>query len=271
MISQKTLNNVEELRHKGVNIINVRQLHKHNKQRIILTVLCSECGQRYDSQIDNIKAQKFLGLCTSCAHKRSSNYKRKSVDEIINIFKKEGYEVITPKDKIKPKGKRTIYFTSVEIRNKYGDIYTTSCNNFLSRINYYRELAHCDVKNEMLKNESRLEYKVRQFLQELNVQFKQEFRFMDCRGKKYPLPFDFCLYYTEDKKLLIEVDGEQHFKRSSKFANNFKIIQKNDKTKNYYCKVNNIPLLRLSYKDIDSKNEIYKQKIIDFIKNNRKI
>ena len=269
MIKQKTYDKIEELKKQGVNIINYRQIYSNNKQRVILTVLCTKCNRRFDIRLDTMSHQKYRGLCTSCAHWEGQRYKAQAVEDIIMRFESEGYKVLTPKEKIKPKGNRTVYFTNVDIQNKYGDVYTTNCNNFFSRIDYYRELANCDAKNEMLKNESRLEYKVRKFLIEQDIPHKQQFRFMDCRGEKYPLPFDFCLYYTTDKKLLIEVDGEQHFRKGGLFANKFEQTQKNDRRKNYYYKKNNIPLLRLNTNDIDGKKEIYKQKILDFISNNR--
>ena len=269
MIKQKTYDKIEELKKQGVNIINYRQIYSNNKQRVILTVLCTKCNRRFDIRLDTMSHQKYRGLCTSCAHWEGQRYKAQAVEDIIMRFESEGYKVLTPKEKIKPKGNRTVYFTNVDIQNKYGDVYTTNCNNFFSRIDYYRELANCDAKNEMLKNESRLEYKVRKFLIEQDIPHKQQFRFMDCRGEKYPLPFDFCLYYTTDKKLLIEVDGEQHFRKGGLFANKFEQTQKNDRRKNYYCNKNNIPLLRLNTNDIDGKKEIYKQKILDFISNNR--
>ena len=268
MINQKTYDKIENYRKQNINIINARQIYKSGKNRIVLTVLCNECGRRFDIRIDTIAHQKYKGLCISCAHKKLKQCQSQDVDNIIARFESEGYKVLTPKDKIKPKGKRTIYFTNVDIQNKYGDIYSTNCNNFFSRIDYYRELADCDAKNEMLKNESRLEYKVRKFLIEQNIPYKQQFRFMDCRGDKYPLPFDFCLYYDTDNKILIEVDGEQHFRKGGLFAEKFELIQKNDRRKNYYCKKNNIPLLRLNTNDIDGKKEKYKQKILEFINNN---
>lgn len=255
----------------NINWINIRNIKKSNKTRIVLTCLCTECQNRYDVAWNTLERQKYKGLCTSCAHRKSTDFKTLEVNEIIQRFEKEGYTVITPKSKIKRHGKRSIYFTQLEIMNKYGDIYTTNCNNFCMRIDYYRELANCDKKNEMLKNESRLEYKVRKFLDELEIPYKQQFRFMDCRGEKYPLPFDFCLYYTEEnKRLLIEVDGAQHFRKSTIFGeNHFKATQKNDRRKNYYCKNKNIPLLRLRYNEIDNKLETYKDKILQFLKDNQ--
>lgn len=253
----------------NIQMINVRNIKSNGKTRIVITCRCNNCNTRYDIRWETLKTQKYAGLCTSCAHRASSEYKLLQVEQIIERFNKEGYEVITPKDKIKRRGKRSIYFTNVEIQNKYGDVYTTNCNNFCQNIAYYRELSNCDKRNEMLKNESRLEYKVRKFLDEQHIPYKQEFRFMDCRGEKYPLPFDFCLYYQDEHKLLIEVDGAQHFRKDSLWADKFQAIQKNDKRKNYYCKHNNIPLLRLRTEDIDNKDKIYKDKILTFIQNNK--
>lgn len=268
-----TMEKIEDLCNKyNVNFINVRSMHMNGKTRLIITCICNECGQRYDVRWETLQRQKYRGLCTSCAHRKSSAYKALCVNQIVQRFGDEGFTVITPINKIKPRGKRSVYFTPVEIMNKYGDIYTTNCNNFCSRIDYYRELANCDKRNEMLQCESRLEYKVRCFLQEYNIPYKQEFRFMDCRGKKYPLPFDFCLYYDTDNKLLIEVQGAQHFRESAWFHKgheSFKTLQKHDRTKLYYCQKNHIPLLVLPYNKIDDKKESYKKIILDFIHNNR--
>ena len=44
----------------------------------------------------------------------------------------------------------------------------------------------------------------------------------------------------------------------------FLLTQQNDKIKNEYCKRKNIPLLRISYNDIN--NGDYKDKILQFIK-----
>lgn len=252
-----------------VTMINVRNIKRNGKTRIVITCKCNNCGQRYDIRWETLQRQRYVGLCTSCAHRECSKHKLLQVDQIIERFNKEGYTVVTPKNKIKRRGKRSIYFTNVEIQNKYGDVYTTNCNNFCQNIEYYRELSNCDKKNEMLKNESRLEYKVRKFLEQNDIPYKQEFRFMDCRGEKYPLPFDFCLYYTDENKLLIEVDGEQHFRKDNLWADKFEAIRKNDRRKDYYCKKNNIPLLRLRTEDIDKKDKAYQEKILAFIKNNR--
>ena len=74
-----------------------------------------------------------------------------------------------------------------------------------------------------------------------------------------PLPFDFHL---TDYDILIEVDGEQHEKpirfggMSIEQANkNFIEQKRRDKIKDDYCLKNKIPLIRISYKDIDNNHD----------------
>lgn len=247
----------------NINIINIRNIKKNGKTRIVIDALCKQCGARYNIRYDTLKRQKFKGLCTRCAHLKSSDHKLLSLNNLIKRFEDEGYVVLTPKSKIKRRGNKTIYFTTVDIMNRYGDIYTVNCNNFLHNIEYYRDLNNCDYKEKMLTTESRLECKIRMFLEQKQIPYKQQFRFTDCRGKRYPLPFDFCLFYETNEIILIEVDGERHFDKR------FTDLHKNDRIKNYYCQTNKIPLLRLSYKEIDNKENIYKKKILDFIIQNR--
>ena len=74
------------------------------------------------------------------------------------------------------------------------------------------------------------------------------------------LPFDFCLNYDKPNKLLIEADGERHYKEY------FIELRKYDKIKDYYCSSHNIPLLRIPYWEFD--DNTYKQNIDNFINTN---
>ena len=103
-------------------------------------------------------------------------------------------------------------------------------------------------------DESKGEKYVRIYLENNNIDFIQEYRFEDCRYK-YTLPFDF---YIPDNNLIIEFDGEQHYRENNYFGGNniFKDTQKRDKIKNKYCKDNNINLLRIPYWELDSVEDI---------------
>ena len=108
-------------------------------------------------------------------------------------------------------------------------------------------------------SESHGEKIVSQFLDEYKIDYKSQYRIKECRNKR-PLPFDFAIFEDDKLKLLIEYDGEQHFK--PKFGKKeFERVKINDAIKNSYCKNNNIDLLRIPYKRGSNKNtkaRIYK-------------
>ena len=244
---------------KQIECLNLRHMTRQGKTRIIVTIRCSECGERYDTMWDNLKGHAFAGLCTYCAHKKSAEYHRFEVQDIIGFIEKNGYKVLTPPERIKLTGKNKTYNQAkVEIQDNHGMVYETTYNNFYKKIDYYRELNENGYSAAGNRKPSSLEQQVIQFLGKQNIRYKREFKFADCKGKKRMLPFDFCLNYDGNNKLLIEVDGERHYKLY------FKELQKYDRIKDYYCKTKNIPLLRIPYWEFDEK-ETYKQSIVEFI------
>ena len=100
---------------------------------------------------------------------------------------------------------------------------------------------------------SNLEKITQEALQDKHIDFIKEYRFEECRND-LPLPFDF---YLPSYNIVIELDGEQHFKPvrfggiSHKEAiEQFKIRKLHDKIKNQFCKNNNIRLVRIPYYNI---------------------
>ena len=105
---------------------------------------------------------------------------------------------------------------------------------------------------------SKGEKKITDYLINRNISFEQQKRFIDCKNI-LPLPFDF---YLSEYNLIIEYDGQQHFKSIKRFGGEekFKQTQKHDKIKNQYCLDNNINLLRIKY------NENIEKKLKRYIK-----
>jgi hypothetical protein len=103
--------------------------------------------------------------------------------------------------------------------------------------------------------ESKGEKKVAEVLQQLGIEFDREFRLPDCRGKRYPLPFDFCAWAPPDFEgtrypAFIEYQGEQHYRPCSGiFKYDLVAEQHRDAIKVAFCERMNIPLLCISYKD----------------------
>ena len=108
------------------------------------------------------------------------------------------------------------------------------------------------------------EQKIQKVLNDLNIQFEQQYSFPDCKYKN-SLPFDFFVIYN-NSKFLIEFNGEQHY-RPVKFGginddnadDRFEEVKIRDKIKNDYATKNGIPLLVIKFDESD--------KISDNIKN----
>lgn len=140
----------------------------------------------------------------------------------------------------------------IRVKCECGEIFETTIFHF------QQGKTRC---NKCSSKQSNREFKIEKFLQEQDILYRTEYKFNGCCDL-LPLPFDFHL---TDYDILIEVDGEQHEKpirfggMSIEQANkNFIEQKKRDKIKDDYCLKNNIPLIRISYKDIDN-NDNYKE------------
>lgn len=105
------------------------------------------------------------------------------------------------------------------------------------------------------------EIKVEKYLVSNNIQFESAKTFPGLRDKK-SLSYDF---YLKDYNLLIECQGEQHYKPKNfggisrqKALDNFKIQQYHDQLKRQYAADNNFSLLEISYKDYNIIEEVLK-------------
>lgn len=93
---------------------------------------------------------------------------------------------------------------------------------------------------------------IQKILNDNGIVYIKECEFPDLKNKK-PLRFDFAIL-DNDKKIvrLIEFDGIQHYKKQQYFTHSLEETQESDKIKNNYCKINNIPLVRIPYWERDN-------------------
>ncbi len=98
--------------------------------------------------------------------------------------------------------------------------------------------------------DTKIEIKCKTFLLKRNILFESGKKFDSCRGKKYPLPFDF---YLPGVKTLIEYDGEQHF-RDLGWTTKTRLgdIKRNDLIKTIWAKSNGFKLIRIKYTDFNN-------------------
>ena len=103
------------------------------------------------------------------------------------------------------------------------------------------------------------EVEVENILLKHNIEYKTQYKFNDCKCSRC-LPFDF---YLPDYNILIEYDGEQHFKpirfkgvNKDESLDKFIITKIHDTIKTIYAKNNNIKLIRIPYYEFDNIEKI---------------
>lgn len=211
-----------------------------------ITIRHNICGNIYDAKPSSIT--KGSG-CLQCFR----NSKRKSTEqfkqEVYNLTGNE-YEVI---------GEYKNNRTNIEIKhNDCDNVFNISPSNFLRG----NRCPSC--------SKSKGEKMISDWLEINGKSYSPQYKFDDCKNI-LPLPFDFAIFNSENELiLLIEYDGEQHFRpvnfggiSDEEALKNFKITQQRDKIKNTYCKNNDIPLLRIPYWDFNNIEEILESNLIN--------
>jgi hypothetical protein len=125
----------------------------------------------------------------------------------------------------------------------------------------FEQTPHCHLIGRgcsKCKIKSKGELFIADWLNQNIINFEVQKSFIDCKNV-LPLRFDF---YLPNQNLLIEYDGEPHFKEVAYLGGKagFELRQTNDKLKTDYAINNNIKLLRISY--IERKN------LLNILKNN---
>lgn len=172
--------------------------------------------------------------CIQCAGTKKSTI-RHTNEEIEEMLEKDCYTFVS-------KGKR-------------GEIEYMCPQNHTGKTTFYEynvlglRCGQCSAICSISKGEQA----IKKHLETMDKQFKQEIKFTNCKDI-HSLPFDF---YVENK-FIIEYDGIQHFKPVSLFGGQiaFEKRQQHDIIKTNYCRKNDIPLLRISYLEIDDIPEI---------------
>lgn len=148
----------------------------------------------------------------------------------------------------------------------HGDIYDYSLVNYINATNKIKIICpkhgvfeqkpngHLNGKGCKFCKESKGEKRIEKILNEKNTEFIRQKTFDTCKNKNI-LRFDF---YLPDENILIEYDGEQHFRSIEYWGgdNEFIIRQKNDKIKNLFAMNHGINLIRIKYNEINNIKKI---------------
>ncbi len=145
--------------------------------------------------------------------------------------------------------------------NNCGHKYNVVPRNFLIG----RRCPNCS-----LPNNPNTEKHIAKLLESLNIKYKKQKTFSDCKNPKTgkSLRFDFGIYDKHDSLFcLLEYDGMQHFKAIDYFGGNEALndTKYRDNVKNNYCKQNNIKLIRIPYWDFSNLEEVLQQELSEVI------
>ena len=105
---------------------------------------------------------------------------------------------------------------------------------------------HCGCQQIVSLGENR----IREILNENNINFEQQKIFDNCRFPKTNQPARFDFYVAD--KYIIEFDGEFHYPDTMGITPRFTeekylYTKEHDEYKNQWCKENNIPIIRIPY------------------------
>ena len=192
--------------------------------------------------------------CPKCAKDRARLKYAHSPDEVFDMVEKVGGKLLNKEEYINSQTNNLKIICPRCQKN----ILVTSLSHFLQHGG--------QACKQCYRKESVGERRIRQWLENNNIQFVQEKWFDDCRDNN-PLPFDF---YLPDNNLLIEYDGKQHFeethffiRKDTRFNDSVtSYIKFHDQIKTEYCKKNNHELLRIPYTKINDIENILSQKLI---------
>lgn len=186
--------------------------------------------------------------CKECQYENNSKNNKHTIKDIIKLGEELNIKILNPEDYVD-------YYT-LNLRcvcSKCGEVYVTSYQSLKS--------GRCILCPRCSKSESHGETKIRLYLKNKSIEFKQQKRFNDCRTT-VPLPFDF---YIPSMNTIIEYDGEGHFYkvdfRGHDGEYTFNKTRENDKIKNDYCKAHNIKLIRIPYWDFKNIEKILNEKL----------
>jgi hypothetical protein len=217
-----------------------------SKNRVYWHCLC-DCGNECD--VESYHLRKGQTISCGCYAK----------EKLIEYNKTEEHKKQVSKNKI-----------INEVGNRYGKLVVLEkANN--RRYGNAAWLCQCDCGNKIIVSGQELrkgdtkscgclksygEFLIAKFLTEKNFSYEKQKTFQDCiyPDTKYHLYFDFFI----ENKILVEMDGEQHYNKNNEWYR-----EGYDQFKDDWAKQHNIPLIRIKYNELNNINSILGKELED--------
>ena len=214
----------------GCWLVKERDLHPASKSHETFWICeCQNCGN-----ITSVRKTDLDREPQSCNNCKQDHYKIG-----------EKYGLLTIIDKAKPRNNHTY----VKVQCDCGS------EPFEIRLSHLKGQNHSRTTSCGCLNESAGELKIRQILENANINFQSQYRIRDKNSDL--MIFDFTIFDDNNNILkCIEYNGEQHYKPIKWFGGEeaFKKQQIRDNRKTEYCNTHNIFLQWISYLEYDNIN-----------------
>ncbi len=208
------------------------------------------CGHEFTAAPNTILNKRSEG-CPLCGARNRVLHRTKQISTLID-------EV----NSLYPDGRFYVYPDQIIINNKTKiKVKCTKCKNdfMISPSNLLRDRG-CPMCCKTIANQSKNSDRIRDYLLNSGYALRS---IIDSTCEKYfikeksfdgllgigskPLRFDYAIYNKDKLILLLEYDGEYHYRNVNE--NKLMKVQSNDSIKNDYCQKNNIKLVRICYKN----------------------
>lgn len=206
-------------------------------KRTPIKIFHKKCNSEIELYLGNIQKGQRCKNC-ECGFTKLSEDRKYTTEKFSKaIMKKYG-------DLFSLDGVYIDYNTHTNIKcNTCGNIFSSTPNNFI-------KAAYCPFCAA-----SAGEQLIMKYLNKENIKFDFQ-KQIKIDEKTYK--FDF---FIEEKNIVIEYDGKQHFKPSfghslEERERNFQLTKERDSIKNKYCKENNITMFRIPYTKFNKIHEI---------------
>ncbi|WP_019851516.1 zinc-ribbon domain-containing protein [Desulfitobacterium sp. PCE1] len=191
------------------------------------------CGHTFEASPKHVLAGH---TCPVCGYSRIGDLRRKTHEQYVEEVKAlvgDEYRIL---------GEYKGDVARIRFEHVFcGREFSMRAGNFLQGV----RCPHCA--------ESKGEKIIYDFLVQNDYNFVREYRDKRCKHKRY-LPFDFAVFdEKEELKLLIEYDGELHYKvgRWADAQEKLASIKRSEKIKDEFCSRHGIALLRIPYTQFD--------------------
>ena len=201
---------------------------------------CLQCDEVFDKSVNDMFRGRGCSSCAGLTRRTNEEWK-----EIVADSTESEYLLISDHDRTRHKA---LFKHNIK---ECGNEFPMRIHSFVTLGQRCPECAY----NVMTDGNGRLSSgarRIKKFLDKRDINYEMEKTFDDCYHEIL-LRFDF---YLPDKNIIIEYDGEQHFKSIPMLGGDeyLKNIQIRDTVKNNYCKDNHIKLIRIPYY---KKNKVY--------------